>query len=90
MIANFVISRSIPTHSRYLSNLSSWDCRDVSLFSIIARSSAYAAIFIVILDVPSVYPFLPLHNQRRSGCRNIMNRYGLIVYNPYIVGICLD
>ena len=54
MIAHFVIPRSIPVHSQYLSNLFNWGCIVVSLFAIIARSSAYAAVFIVILEVPSV------------------------------------
>ena len=88
MIAYFVIPRSIPTYSQYLSNLSIWGCRDVSLFAIIARSSAYTAIFIVILDVPSVYPFLPLCNQRRSGSKNTMDKYGLRV-SPWIVPLCI-
>ena len=54
MIAHFVIPKSIPTHSHYLSSLFSWGYSDVRLFAIIARSSTYAAVFIVILDVPSV------------------------------------
>ena len=54
MIAHFVIPKSIPTHSQYLSSLFSWGCSHVSLFAIIARSFAYAVVFIVILDVPSV------------------------------------
>ena len=54
MIAHFVIPKSIPAHSQYLFSLFSWGCSDVSLFAIIARSSPYAALFIVILDVPSV------------------------------------
>ena len=54
MIAHFVIPKSIPAHSQYLSSLFSWDCSDVSLFAIVARSSAYAVVFIVILDMPSV------------------------------------
>ena len=89
MIAYFVISKSIPFHSQYLSSLFNWDCSDVSLFAIIARSSAYAAVFIVILDVPSMYPFFLLCNQHRSGSRNIMNKYGLRV-SPWIVPLCMD
>ena len=49
----------------------------MSLFVIIARSSAYAVEFIVILDVLSVYPYFPFCNHRKSGFRNIMNKYGL-------------
>ena len=79
MIAHFVIPKSIHVHSQYFSSLFSWGCSDVNLFAIIARSSAYATEFIVILDVPSVYPFFPLCNQHRSGSRNIMNKYGLRV-----------
>ena len=64
MLAHFVIPKSILVHSQYLHSLFSWSGSDVSLFSwgdsdislfvIIARSSAYVAIFIIILDVPSV------------------------------------
>ena len=54
MIAHFVIHKSILAHSQYLSSLFSWDCSDVSLFVIIARSLAYGAVFIVISDVPSI------------------------------------
>ena len=53
-MAHFVIPKSILPYLQYLSSLFSWGCSDVSLFAIIARSSAYAAVFIVILDVPSV------------------------------------
>ena len=79
MIAHFVIPKYIPTHSQYLSSLFNWGCSDVSLFAIIARSSAYAIVFIVILDVPSVKSFFPLYNQHRSDSRNIMNKCGLRV-----------
>ena len=88
MIVHFVISRSILAHPQYFSNLSSWGCKDVSLFAIITRPSAYVAIFIVILDVPSVYLFLSLCNQRRSHSKNIMNRYGLGM-SPWIVLLCI-
>ena len=54
MIALFVIPKSIHAHSQYLFSLFSWGCSDVRLFAIIVRSFAYAAVFIVILDVPSV------------------------------------
>ena len=54
MIAHFVIPKSNLAHSQYLFSLFSWGCSNVSLFAIIARSSAYIAVFIVILDVPSV------------------------------------
>ena len=84
MIAHFGIPRSIPTHSQNLSNLFSCICSDVSLFAIIARLSTYAAEFIVILDVPNVYPFLPLCNHLDSGSKNIIKRYGFRM-SPYIV-----
>ena len=54
VIAHFVILRSILAHSQYLSSLFNWGCIVVSLFAIIARSFAYATVFIVILEVPSV------------------------------------
>ena len=88
MIAHFVTPKSIPAHLQYLSNLFSWGSSDVSLFVIIARSSAYAVVFIVVLDVSSVYPNFPLCNQRRSGSRNKMNKYGLRV-SSWIVPLCI-
>ena len=54
LIAHFVIPKSILAHSQYLSSLFSCVCNDVSLFAIIARSFAYVAEFIVILDDLSV------------------------------------
>ena len=89
VIAHFGIPRSIPAHSQNLSNLFSCICIDVSLFAIIARLSVYAAKFIVILDVPNVYPFLPLSNHLDSGSTNIIKRYGLRM-SPCIVPYCID
>ena len=60
----------------------------MSLFVIIARSSPYAVEFIVILDVPSVYPYFPFCNHRRSDSRNIMNKYGLRV-SAWIISFCI-
>ena len=60
----------------------------MSLFVIIARSFAYIAEFIVILDVPNEYPYFPFCNQFRSGSRSIMNKYGLKV-SPWIVPLCI-
>ena len=54
MIAHFVILKSILTYSQYLCSLFNWGCIAVSLFAIIVRSSTYAAMFIVILEVPSM------------------------------------
>ena len=54
----------------------------------VAKSSAYAAEFIVILDVPNVYPFLPLCSHLSNGSRNIRKRYGLSV-SPCIVPLCI-
>ena len=79
IIAHFVIPKSIPAHSQYLSSLFSCFCSDVNLFVIITRSSTYVAEFIVIFDVPSVYPCLPFCSHRKSGSRNIINKYGLRV-----------
>ena len=39
-----------------------------------AKSSAYAAKLIVILDVPKVYLFLSLCSHRNKGLRNIGKR----------------
>ena len=60
----------------------------MSLFVIIARSSTYAAEFIVILDVQSVYPYFPFCNHCKSNSKNIMNKYGLRV-SPWIVPLCI-
>ena len=79
VIAHFVIPKSISTHSQYLSSLFNCFCSDVNLFVIIARSSAYAIEFIVIFDVPSVYPCFPFCSHRKSDSRNIINKYGLRV-----------
>ena len=78
------IPRSIPAHSQNLFNLFSCVCNDSNLLAIAARSSAYAADEILILDVPKVYPLLPCCNHLRRGSRNIRNRYGLRV-SPCIV-----
>ena len=79
VIAHFVIPKSMPAHSQYLFSLFSCFCSDVNLFVIIARSFAYAAEFIVIFDVPNVYPCFPFCSHRKSSSRNIINKYGLRV-----------
>ena len=38
--------------------------------------------------MPSVYLYFPFCNHRRSGFRNIMNKYGLKV-SPWIVPLCI-
>ena len=53
-----------------------------------AKSSAYAAELIVILDVPKVYPFLPLCSHLSKGSRNNRKMYGLSV-SPCIVPLCI-
>ena len=60
----------------------------MSLFVIIARSPAYVAEFIIILDVLSVYPYFPFCNHCKSSSRNIMNKYGLRT-SPWIVRLCI-
>ena len=82
--AHLGIPRSIPAHSQNLSSLFSCICSDANLLAIAAKSSAYAADEIVTLDVPKVYPLSPCCNHRRSGSKNIINRYGLRV-SPCIV-----
>ena len=52
--------------------------------AIAAKSSAYAADEIFILDVPKIYPLLPCCNHLRRGSKNIKNKYGLRV-SPCIV-----
>ena len=88
MIAHFGILRSIPIHSQNFSTLFSCVCSDVSLFATIAKSTTYAAKFIVILDVLNVYPFLPLCIHLNSSSKNIIKRYGLRV-SPCIVPRCI-
>ena len=88
VIAHLGTPRSIHAHSQYLSSLSSWVCIDCRLFEMAAKSSAYAAELMVSLDVPSVYPFLSLCSQLNSGCKNIINRYGLSV-SPCMVLLCM-
>ena len=84
IIAHFDIPRSIPTYLQNLSSLFKCVCNDVSLFATIASLFTYAIEFIVILDVPNVYPFLPLCNHLNSGSKNIVKRYGFRV-SSYIV-----
>ena len=75
--AHLGIHRSIPAHSQNLSSLFNYICSDSSLLAIAARSSAYDADEILTLDVPNVYPLFPCCSHRKSGSRNIMNKYGL-------------
>ena len=82
--AHLDIPISIPAHSQNLSNLFSCVCSDSSLLAISARSSAYAADEILILDVPKVYLLSPCCNYLRRGSKNIINKYGLRV-SPCIV-----
>ena len=86
--AHFGIPRSIPAHSQNLSSLFSCVCSDSSLLAIAARSSAYAADEILILDVPNVYPFFPCCSHLSRGSKNMINRYGLRV-SPCIVPLCM-
>ena len=58
------------------------------MFEIIAKSFAYAAELIVILDVPNVYLFLLVCSQRNSGSKNMRKRYGLSV-SPWMVPLCI-
>ena len=79
VMAHFCTPRSIPAHSQYLSNFVNWVCIDCSLFEMIARSSAYAAELMIILDVPNEYPFLLVWSQRKSDSKNMRKMYGLNV-----------
>jgi hypothetical protein len=82
--AHLGISRSIPVHLQNLFSLFICVCSDSSLLAIAARSSAYVADEIFPLDVPKVYPLSPCYSHLRRGSKNIINRYGLIVF-PCIV-----
>ena len=73
VIAHLLTPRSIPAHLQYFSSLLSWVCIDCRLFEMAAKSSAYVAELMVTLDVPSVYPFLPLCSHLNSGSKNIRN-----------------
>ena len=79
VILHFGIPRSISARSQYFSSLLSWVCVDCRLFEMTAMSFAYAVELMVSLDVPRVYPFLPLCNHLNNGSKNIKNRYGLSV-----------
>ena len=84
VIAHLGIPRSIPAHLQDLSSLLSCVSSVSSLLAIAAKSSAYAADEIFILDVPKTYPLFPCCNHLMRGSRNIINRYGLRV-SPCIV-----
>ena len=58
------------------------------MFEIGVRSSVYAEELMVNLDVPNVYPFLPIYNQRSSGSKNMINKYGLNM-SPWMVLPCI-
>ena len=83
-MAHLCTPKSIPAHSQNLSILFNCVWRVWRLFVIAARSSAYAAELILNLDVPNVYPLLPLCSHLSNGSRNIKNRYGLRV-SPWMV-----
>jgi hypothetical protein len=61
---------------------------DLMLFVIMAKSSAYAAEFIVYYDVLNLYPRFPRSSHLSSGSRNMMKRYGLSV-SPCMVPLCM-
>ena len=79
VIAHLDIPRSIPAHSQNLSSLFSCVCSVSSLLAIAARSFAYAADEIFILDVPKVYPLFSCCSHQRRDSRNMINKYGLRV-----------
>ena len=82
--AHLGIPRFILAHSQNLSNLFNCVYNDSNLLAIVAKSSAYVADEILILDVPKVYPLSPCCNHLRRGYKNIINKYGLRV-SPCIV-----
>ena len=88
VIAHFGMPRSIPAHAQYLSSLFNWSWRDVSLLARIARSSAYAAELIFVLEVLKEYPLFPFCSHLRSGSRKIIKKYGLNV-SPCMVPLCM-
>ena len=87
-MAHFCTPRSLHTHSQYLFIFSSWVCSDWRLFEIATRSFAYAVKLMVNFNVPNVYPFLPLCNQRSNGSKNMRNKYGLNV-SPWMMPLCI-
>ena len=56
VIAHLLIPRVMPAHSQYLSILSSCGEMESSFENIAAKSSAYAAKFIVLFEVLNFYP----------------------------------
>jgi hypothetical protein len=90
VIAHLGIPSSIPTQRHNLSILLIYGCMDLMLFVIMARSSAYAAEFIIYCesDVLRLYPRFPRSNHLSSGSRNMMERYGLSA-SPCMILLCM-
>jgi hypothetical protein len=85
--AHLRIPKSILAHLQNLSILFSWVWRDVTLLAKAAKSLAYAAEFILVLEVLKVYPLFFYCNQRNSDSKIIINRYGLKV-SPCMIPLC--
>ena len=58
------------------------------MFEIIAKSSAYPAELMIILDVLNVYLFLLVCSHRNSGSKNMRKKYGFNV-SPWMVPLCI-
>ena len=85
---HFDIPRFIHAYLQYLFILFSYNCSDVSLLVIVARSYAYATKLIMDLDVPKVYPWFLFCNHLNSGSQNMIKMHGLNVF-PCIVPLCI-
>ena len=66
----------------------SYDCIDVSLLVMVARSCTYVIEPTANLDMPKVYPQFPFCSHLSSGSRNMIKSYGLRV-SPCIIPLCI-
>ena len=66
-MAHFYTLKSIHAHSQYISSFSTWICNNWKLFEIVTMSYVFVVELMVNLDVPNIYPFLSLYNQRSNG-----------------------
>ena len=79
VMTHFERLRSISDHSVIFCSLIMWGWMCCILSDIMARSSAYAVVVHVDVDVFKWYPMLFFFSQRSRDYMNIINKYGLRV-----------
>ena len=84
VIAHLERLRSICDHCGYFCSLVIWGWICLMLSVIMAKSSAYAVVVYVALDVLKWYPMSSFSSHLKRGSRKMINRYGLSV-SPWIV-----